>query len=324
MAPLPTKFVKYDGKYASRYAIKAQAVNCAVLPILYHRHMKGVIMMNTCTLNPSAEVLAQKKLFIFDMDGTIYLGKVIFDFAIRFITHLRQSGRQVLFFTNNASHATDFYVKKLTRLGFAPSSGEIMTSADVTVAYLKTRYPGQSIYLVGTEELAGLFREAGIPLLSGREERADLVVSSFDTELTYEKLDNACRLIRGGAVYLCTHPDLNCPTDTGFILDSGSIAAAITASTGVTPRYLGKPYAEVVDMIETVTGISRRDTCIFGDRLYTDIALGTRNGVTSVLVLTGETHKNDLLTAPADQRPDFVYDSLAEVDSALFGQDRAR
>ena len=207
----------------------------------------------------------------------------------------------------------------LHRNGHEPTADEIMSSADVTVAYLHRHYPGKSVYLVGTEELRRHFREAGIPLLTGDEEKADIVVSSFDTELTYRKLDNACRLIRNGALYLCTHPDLNCPTDTGAIPDSGAIAAFITAATGVTPRFLGKPYGEVVDMIEQVTGIDRRDMCIFGDRLYTDIALGTRHGVTSVLVLTGETSESDLAAAPADERPDMVYDSLHETDLALFG-----
>ena len=114
---------------------------------------------------------------------------------------------------------------------------------------------------------------------------------------------------------ICT--DWKCPRYV--IPDSGAIAAFITAATGVTPRFLGKPYGEVVDMIEQVTGIDRRDMCIFGDRLYTDIALGTRHGVTSVLVLTGETSESDLAAAPADERPDMVYDSLHETDLALFG-----
>ncbi len=270
-------------------------------------------------INPPVSELAAKKLYVFDMDGTIYLGKIVFDFAIRFIEHLRASGRRVLFFTNNASHSTEFYVEKLTRLGFSPRPEEIMSSADVTVAYLKAHYPGRSVYLVGTAQLCDHFRAAGIPLLDNGTPAADIVISSFDTELTYEKLDNACRLIRGGATYLCTHPDYNCPTETGFMPDSGAIAALITASTGVTPRYLGKPYPEVVEMIEAVTGISRADTCIFGDRLYTDIALGAHNGVTSVLVLTGEGTLEEAEALPAGDKPAYIFPSLAEVDEEIFG-----
>lgn len=269
--------------------------------------------------NPPIGRLSDKKLYVFDMDGTIYLGSMVFDFAIRFISHLRESGRRILFFTNNASHSTEFYVEKLTRLGFSPAPDEIMSSADVTVAYLKTHYPGKSVYLVGTAQLCNHFRAAGIPLLGGDESTADIVISSFDTELTYQKLNNACRLIRGGATYLCTHPDYNCPTETGFMPDSGAIAALITASTNVEPRFLGKPYPEVVEMIEKVTGISRADTCIFGDRLYTDIALGAHNGVDSILVLTGEGTLEEAEALPAGDKPAYIFPSLAEVDEALFG-----
>ena len=269
--------------------------------------------------NPPIDILKDKELYVFDMDGTIYLGSIVFDFAIRFIENLRAAGKRVLFFTNNASRSTSVYLDKLTRLGFSPTPAEIMSSADVTAAYLHTYHKDQSVYLIGTRQLESQFREAGIRLATGKEDRVDVVVSSFDTELTYEKLDDGCRLIRGGATYLCTHPDFNCPTETGFMPDSGAIAALITASTGVTPRYLGKPYPEVVDMIQRVTGIPREKTCIFGDRLYTDIALGAKNGVTSVLVLTGEGTYEEAMELPEGEKPAFIFPSLREVDEAIFG-----
>ena len=269
--------------------------------------------------NPPIEILRDKELFVFDMDGTIYLGSTVFDFAIRFIDNLREAGKRVLFFTNNASRSTSVYLERLTRMGFSPTAEEIMSSADVTVAYLHAYHRGQTVYLIGTKQLEEQFRGAGIRLATGKEDRVDAVVSSFDTELTYEKLNDGCRLIRGGATYLCTHPDFNCPTDTGFMPDSGAIAALITASTGVTPRYLGKPYPEVVEMIERVTGIPREKTCIFGDRLYTDIALGAKNGVTSILVLTGEGTYEEAMELPEGERPSFIFPSLAEVDETVFG-----
>ena len=270
-------------------------------------------------INPPIDILANKKLYVFDMDGTIYLGKTVFDFAIEFIKKLRASGRKVLFFTNNASKSTPFYLEKLTRLGFEPTADEIMSSADMTLAYLNTYHKGQSVYLVGTQQLTEQFISQGIPLATGAEDSVDIVVSSFDTELTYQKLDDACRFIRNGATYLCTHPDLNCPTDTGILPDSGAIAAFITAVTTITPRYLGKPYAEVVDMIESVTGIQRNDICIFGDRLYTDIALGAKNGVTSILVLTGEGTLEEAEALPDGEKPAYIFPSLKEVDEAIFG-----
>lgn len=269
-------------------------------------------------VNPDRAILQQKKLFIFDMDGTIYLGARVFPFAIRFIQNLRANGKQVLFFTNNASHSPAFYMDKLTSLGFAPTEQEIMTSGDVTIEFLRRHRAGKSVYLVGTPDLEGNFRESGIPLLTGKEEHADIVITSFDTTLTYEKLDNACRLVRGGAEYLSTHPDFNCPTETGFIPDSGAIAAFVTASTGKTPTYFGKPYRETVDMICEATGYAKEEMCIFGDRLYTDIALGKRHGVTAVLVLTGETSLADVAQAEPADRPDFIYPSLDETDAELF------
>ena len=271
------------------------------------------------TVSCDASVLKNKKLFIFDMDGTIYLGNSPFDFAIRFIEDLHNSDKNILFFTNNASHTTDFYMSKLARLGFAPRQGEIMTSGDVTIEFLKRHRAGKSVYLVGTDELVSAFKDSGINMLDGSEESADIVVTSFDTSLTYEKLDNACRFIRGGAEYLSTHPDKNCPTENGFIPDSGAIAALVTASTDVTPTYFGKPYKETIEMISEATGFSPSDMCIFGDRLMTDIALGKRFGVTSVLVLTGETKLGDIEKADEYERPDIVLDSLADADKIIFG-----
>ena len=269
--------------------------------------------------NPNTAELSDKKLYIFDMDGTIYLGYQVFPFAIRFINNLRAAGKKVLFFTNNASHTTDFYVNKLTKLGFSPTKEEIMTSGDVTIEFLKRHRQGKSVYLVGTDELVENFRENGIPMLTGSEENADIVVTSFDTTLTYEKMDNACRMVRNGAEYLSTHPDFNCPTETGFIPDSGAIAAFVTASTGKVPTYFGKPYKETVEMISEATGVSVEKMCIFGDRLYTDIALGKKHGVTAVLVYSGETTPEDVEAATVAEKPDYAFSSLDEVDQVMFG-----
>lgn len=267
--------------------------------------------------NPDIRILSEKKLYIFDMDGTVYLGNRVFPFAIEFIKNLRAAGKRVLFFTNNASHTTEFYLKKLEKMGFSPRPDEIMTSGDVTIEFLNRNRQGKTVYLLGTDELVAHFAACGVPLLTGKEPSADIVVTSFDTTLTYEKLDNACRLVRGGAEYLSTHPDFNCPTETGFIPDSGAIAAFVTASTGVLPTYFGKPHRETVEMIAKATGVTLDEMCIFGDRLYTDIAVGKRHGVTAALVLTGETTLADLESAGADT-PDFVFDSLADVDALLF------
>lgn len=270
--------------------------------------------------NPNTDAINAKKLYIFDMDGTIYLGGRPFEFAKRFIKNLRASGRRVLFFTNNASHTSPFYQKKLERLGFEPQANEIMTSGDVTLEFLKRYREGKSVYMVATDELVEEYASKGVKLVNFESDprHADIVITSFDTSLTYEKLNIACRLIRGGAEYLSTHPDFNCPTEDGFIPDSGAIAALVTASTGKTPTYFGKPYKETVEMIGEATGFAREEMCIFGDRLYTDIALGKNFGVTSVLVLSGETTEEDVDAALPKDKPDFAFPSLDEVDRLMF------
>lgn len=282
-------------------------------------------MLTETNFKEAAAVLQSKKLFIFDMDGTIYLGGNPFDFAVRYIVRLRASGHRVLFFTNNASHDPVFYLEKLTRLGFAPSPEEICTSGNVTAAFLTRRRAGKTVYLLGTPELYRQFRSAGIDLVcdeNGKPDgrKADIVVTSFDTTLNYEKLTIACDFIRYGAEYLCTHPDFNCPTETGFIPDSGAIAACVTASTGVLPTYFGKPYPETVEMIAEITGEEKKDMLIFGDRLYTDIATGKRHGITAALVLTGETKTADVDAAAEEEKPDLMLESLASADKMMFGE----
>ena len=127
-------------------------------------------------------------------------------------------------------------------------------------------------------------------------------------------------MVRNGAEYLSTHPDFNCPTETGFIPDSGAIAAFVTASTGKVPTYFGKPYKETIEMICEATGFDCSEMCIFGDRLYTDIAVGKRHGVTATLVLSGETTAEDVDAAAEADKPDYVFDSLDDVDQIMFGK----
>jgi len=270
-------------------------------------------------------LLSEKKLFVFDQDGTIYLGDRIFPEAVKFIEDLRSSGRRVLFFTNNASHDKGFYLSKLTRAGFSPKESEILTAGDVTAEYVLKNHSDEGVYLVGTRELWEDYSRRGVNLVCDGEghlisdEKISVVITSFDTELTYEKLRIACQSIMNGAEYLCTHPDYNCPVEGGFIPDSGAIAAAVTASTGVTPKVFGKPSAMTADMISKITGEAKENICIVGDRLYTDIATGKKNGITAMLVLTGESTFDEAAALSEADRPDIIVNDLAEAGKILFG-----
>ena len=192
-------------------------------------------------------------MFVLDMDGTFYLGNQILPGAADFLKAVEKAGKQYLFFTNNSSRSPRDYMAKLEKMGCPITRDQIMTSGDVTIRYLQTHYPEKTVYLVGTPPLVESFQEAGIHLVS---EKPDIVVIGFDTTLTYEKLSNACTFIREGALFLATHLDINCPTETGFIPDCGSFCAAISLSTGKQPKYLGKPFAETVEMVLDKTGFA--------------------------------------------------------------------
>ncbi len=258
------------------------------------------------------DLLRDTQLFVLDMDGTYYLGDKILDGARDFLGAVKETGREYLFFTNNSSRAPEDYIRKLAKMDTPITRDQIMTSGDVTARYLLTHYADKTVYLVGTPPLVENFRAAGVKLV---EEQPDIVVVAFDTTLTYEKLSNACTYIRNGAMFLATHLDINCPTETGFIPDCGAFCAAITLSTGKEPKYLGKPFAETVEMVLDKTGYRKEAVTFVGDRLYTDIATGVKNGAKGALVLTGETHLEDV--EKSEVKPDAVYASLGEMGQLL-------
>jgi len=259
-------------------------------------------------------MLKDKTFYIFDMDGTIYLGESPLPNAVNFIEQISKD-KKIIFFTNNASKNTAYYLEKLKNLGF-PENIQVLTSADVLIKFLKNHRQGKKIYLLGTPHLENMFIQAGIDLTNLSEDKPDIVVTSFDTTLTYDKLERACTLIRNGAEWLTTHPDINCPVENGgYIPDCGAINALISVSTGEPlPKAFGKPYGEVIDMIEEIYGEKRENMAMFGDRLYTDIALGKKNGVTAVLLLTGEGTLEDAQELPEDLKPDFIFKDLFECE----------
>ena len=274
-------------------------------------------MKMKCEKSDKNGILKNKKLFVFDLDGTVYLGNRIFPEAVRLVNSLIESGRRVLFFTNNASKSPDFYLEKLRKSGFEIPDESVMTSGDVTASFLLKNRAGKTVYLLANSSLKKEMSEKGIKISDGQQ--ADIVVSSFDTELTFEKLTAACNLISDGAEYICTHPDLRCPTENGYLPDSGAISAMITAATGVNPVFFGKPHAETMLEITEKTGCRQEEICIVGDRIYTDIAFAVNSGATSVLVLTGETDEKMLSGVPEESKPDFVFDNADGIYKAVFG-----
>ncbi len=251
---------------------------------------------------------SNKKYFILDMDGTFYLGDQLLEGSLEFISKVKQSGKNFLFFTNNSSRNREVYVEKLAGMGCYIDKSQVISSGTVTIDYLKKSWKNPRVYLLGTPILEKDFQDKGIELT---EDNPDAVVVGFDTTLNYEKLSQACTLIRSGIPFIATHPDNNCPTETGPIPDCGAMCAFITQSTGVLPKYLGKPYAETLNYILDYLNCTKDELVFVGDRLYTDIAIGANNGATSVLVLTGETKLEDVDSS--DVKPDIIVERLIDL-----------
>ncbi len=243
------------------------------------------------------------------MDGTIYLSETWIDGAREFLEKIEETGRTYVFLTNNSSKSAAAYVQKLDRMGLTVDKEKIVTSGEATVYYLKKQYRNKRIFLLGNAVLCEEFENAGIVLSDSNPE---IVVTAFDTSLTYEKLCKVCDYVRVGLPYIAPHPDFNCPTDTVFIPDIGSFHALIHASTGRYPdEIIGKPYHGIINYLLSRTGTSSGETAIIGDRLYTDIKAGKNNGLTSILVLSGETSIQDLQAS--EIKPDLIFPSVKDL-----------
>jgi len=263
--------------------------------------------------------LADIRLFLLDMDGTVYLGNRLLPGSLDFLHYLGETGRDHLFLTNNSSRNAQYYAQKLTKLGWPATPDEILTAGEATVLYLVDLKPAAKVYLLGTPELETEFASHEFVLT---DEAPDYVVLGFDMTLTYAKLVRACDLIRAGVPFIATHPDINCPTETGYIPDCGAMTALITASTGVTPKVIGKPNREIIDAMFRKKPVQRDQVAMVGDRLCTDIVMGYNAGVTSVLVLSGEAKESDVSSALI--KPDYVVAGLGVLHNALKQADKDR
>lgn len=228
---------------------------------------------------------------------------------------LRRTGRRCLVLSNNSSMSQEAYCRKLRGFGLSVDPEDLFTSTAATIIYLR-REGLQRVYPLAVPEVEQEFAAAGLELTG---ERPDAVVLTFDKTLTYEKLQTACRCILDGARFVCTHPDVVCPTETLPIPDCGAIARAVIAATGVSPQIIGKPNDTMVQAALARLGAAPEDAAVVGDRLYTDMEMGFRAGLYTILVLSGETRPEDLAGAP--RQPDCVVSSVGELADriAAFG-----
>ncbi len=253
--------------------------------------------------------LTQKRLFLLDMDGTIYLDHSLFPGALPFLNAIRAAGGRYLFLTNNSSRSVDAYIAKLDRMGISSAREDFLTSVDALIANLKGRPPYHKCYAFGTRTFRQQLAEADIPVTSRLEDDIDCLLVGFDTELTFQKLEDACILLNRGADFIATNPDWVCPTWYGSVPDCGSVCEMLHRATGRRPRFIGKPQPAMALLALERTGFAPEAAVMVGDRLYTDIACGVNAGIDTVFVLSGEGTLADLEASEA--KPTWIFDDIA-------------
>ena len=253
--------------------------------------------------------LKEKRLFLLDMDGTIYLDDHLFDGTLEFLEHVRAMGGRYLFLTNNSSRGVDAYIEKMDRLGIVAEAEDFLTSVDATLLYLQQNHSGQKCYVSGTETFKQQLRESGINLTDKLEDDIEVLVHGFDRELTFQKLEDSCILLNRGVTFIATNPDWVCPTWYGSVPDCGSVCEMLFRATGRRPRFIGKPRPEMALLAMEKFGYNKEQTVMVGDRLYTDIACGVNAGIDTVFVLSGEGTMEDLKTS--DVQPAVILDDIA-------------
>ena len=261
------------------------------------------------------KTLKDKKLFLLDMDGTIYLDNDLFDGTLDFLDKVKKNGGRYIFVTNNSSKGVNAYVEKLRRIGIEAYEEDFLTSTDATIIYLNEYAKGKKIYSFGTKSFTEQLKSAGIPVTTELEDDIDMLVLSNDTELTFKKLDDASILLGRGVEYIATNPDWVCPTSYGYVPDCGSFAEMLFRATGRRPKFIGKPEPEMLLLAMQKFGYTKDETLMVGDRVYTDIASGYNAGVDTVFVLSGEGTLED--AENTDTKPTYIMKNIRELCNSI-------
>jgi len=251
------------------------------------------------------EKLRNKKLFLLDMDGTIYLGDRLFEGVIEFLDYIKEIGGRYLFLTNNSSKSVEKYVEKLASLGITATADDFLTSVNATEKYIDGKY--KKIYVLGTTALKEQL--AAYPITDEIEDDIDCLLMGFDTELTFKKLEDASILLTTRDIdYFATNPDYVCPTSYGYVPDCGSVSDMLFNATGKRPKFIGKPEPDMVYLALEKTGYSSDEAILIGDRVYTDIACGINAGIDAMLVLSGEATMDDV--EKNEKKPTYIFEDV--------------
>ena len=258
------------------------------------------------------------KGFIFDLDGTVYVGDQLIPDADRVIRLIRDSGRKVVFLSNKPIQTRDDYASKLTRLGIPTQPDEVINSTFVMTNYLKKIAPQASLFVVGETPFVEELKRAGFQITDVPRE-IEYVVVAFDRTFDYRKLNIAFQAIKLGAHFVATNPDRTCPVEGGEIPDCAGMIAAIEAVTEKKVEIIvGKPSPIMIQAALDVMGLRPEECILIGDRLETDIRMGKESSIATGVVLTGVTDEETLKKVKhTPAQPDFVFQSIADVENLL-------
>lgn len=261
------------------------------------------------------ESLKNIELFLFDMDGTLYLGDTLFDFTKELLAEIKRQGKRYLFMTNNSSKSPKSYVEKLKKLGIEACLDDFITSSQATCYYLNEHHKGARLYVCGTASFKEELAQNGFEITEDID-KTDCIVSGFDTELTFKKLEDISKMLcTRDLPYIATNPDYVCPTEFGSVPDCGSVADMIFNATGKRPLFIGKPSPLMPELALKKWGVEKQNAAVIGDRIYTDVKSGLNAGILAILVMSGETTKEILDSSP--DKPDLVLESAKEILDAI-------
>jgi len=252
---------------------------------------------------------------IIDLDGTVYRSQTVIPGAREGIEGLRERGVDIVFVTNSSTKTRETCQERLSSLGIEADVSEILTSASVTAAYVTREYPTASVLTIGSPALDHEFSEVDATLTEEPTE-ADVLVVGKDRSFDFETLTRGLRAVESGAVFIGTNEDRKVPTDSGMIPGCGALIAAIGYAANQDPDQIcGKPHDPMIEVSLERLGAEPADCLVIGDNPETDIEMGRRAGMTTVLVLTGLVDRSDPLVA--DEPADHVVDSLEDVSTLL-------
>ena len=250
-------------------------------------------------------------VYIFDLDGTVYLGEALLPKAGETITALRELGKRTLFLSNNPTRSAKAYAARLTGLGLPTPASGVINSTDVLVALLQRELPGATLFVAGETPLKRALLAAGFGL-SEEARQVDAVIASFDRTFDYHKLQIAFDAISGGARFFATNADRYCPVPGGGQPDAAAIIAAIEACTGKQVEAVaGKPSPLMAKAVLHLAAAAPADCLMTGDRLETDVLMALNAGMASALTLTGATSRAEL--EASEIQPAYVIESLGEL-----------